>query len=257
MDSGPWQGTDLKSLLAFGRPIDCGEKALECLIANGAVLMACRGHAPPDWTASLEDTLRPLCTRIPVFAGIPGWRIVGVDPSKEHDRSEGVGASPLHIDFVNAEWPPEYIALVCVRADPLGGGQSTLSPLDEALACLAAGDLALLSERLFVDGRVENLLNIGGDMNPFSIVDSSGGLQRRYTAQLLKRAYASPTEEALQRLQVELEAREVAFLIPRGAALVIDQRRFVHGKRPLGPAQHSISPGVRRCLLHGFFRSLV
>jgi hypothetical protein len=60
-----------------------------------------------------------------IFATEPTlWREVGVDTSRPPNRSRGVGHLPLHIDFVNTEYPPELMALLCIRPDPNGGGQS-------------------------------------------------------------------------------------------------------------------------------------
>src|SRR5215471_1942788 len=65
---------------------------------------------------------------IQVFDNCTAWRSIGVDTQREPSRSEGVGESPLHMDFVNARNPPEYVMLYCERNDILGGGDTYLVP---------------------------------------------------------------------------------------------------------------------------------
>lgn len=230
--------------------------ALQSLLSDGATLVACRGSTPEQWAASVVSLLQPLARQIRVFASKRDWRTMGVDLDKAPDRSEGTGASPLHIDFVNAAHPPDYIALICVRNDPLGGGESTLSAIADAIANLSIEERLHLEQPIFTDGKVDNLDNVGVDINPFAVIANAAPLKYRYTGQLLKGEYPPPVTLALRHLQSQLEARQVCFVIRPGHALIVNQHRHVHGKRPLGEPQFNVSPNSRRLLLHGFFRSL-
>lgn len=236
-------------------PVACNQAAIEAIVKDGAAMVACEGETPDDWTASLAKLMQPTARQIRVFGNIPDWRTIGVNTTKDADRSEGTGESPLHMDFVNAEFPPEYVVLLCVQADPLGGGQSTLSSVTDALQCMSQDEREQLEVPQFVDGKVEGLENVGRDINPFSVLNVTAKYKIRYTAQLLKGAYSKRALAVLRRFHTELESRRISFLVPSGHALVIDQRHYVHGKLALGGRQETLPPEQRRKLLHGFFRS--
>ena len=69
-----------------------------------------------------------------------------VNTSRPANKSQGVGYLPMHIDFVNAQFPPEIIALACVRKDPLGGGASLLADMKNIRHELSARDVDILPE---------------------------------------------------------------------------------------------------------------
>ena len=236
-------------------PVACNVAAIEALVRHGAALVACKGKMPDHWTASIAKLMQPIASQIRVFSNRHNWRTVGVNTEKQADRSEGIGESPLHMDFVNAEFPPDYVVLLCVRTDPTGGGQSTLASMTDALQYMSQEEREQLKARQFMDGKVEGLENVGKDINPFPILSVAGDYKFRYTAQLLKGAYSESTLAAVRHFHAELESRRISFLIHSGHALIIDQRRYVHGKLALGGAQETLLPDQRRKLLHGFFRS--
>ena len=245
----------IDSLLATS-PTPMGCDALDVLSRQGTVMVTCQGSTSEEWAASVASMMRPVARQIRVFPIREDWRTIGVDLARPADRSEGIGESPLHMDFVNAEYPPDYVVLLCLREDPLGGGQSTLASIDQAVASISLEDSHLLQQPIFRDGLIHNLSNIGQDVNPFRVLTPLGHVQFRYTAQLLKCNYPQESADALSRLHAKLQALRVSFLLPVGHALIINQHRYVHGKLPLGARQEQIPISNRRLLLHGFFRSL-
>jgi hypothetical protein len=236
--------------------VTCDEAAIRALSKTGAALVACQGQTSEQWATSIENLMQPIARQIRVFGDRPKWRAIGVDTAKDADRSEGTGESPLHMDFVNAEFPPDYVVLLCVRTDPLAGGQSTLASLAAATSRMSQDERKHLEFRQFVDGKVDGLLNVGRDINPFAILSPNDNFKFRFTAQLLKQRYLAETEAALRHFHAELESQKSVFLVPSGHALIIDQHWHVHGKVGLGEGQEALPTAHRRLLLHGFFRSI-
>ncbi|MGO1048693.1 TauD/TfdA family dioxygenase [Crossiella sp. CA198] len=199
----------------------------------------------------VERALGELAEPIVVFAGIGRWREIGVRTDRAPERSEGVGASPLHLDFVNAANPPDLVGLCCHRPDPHGGGATMLAPV-AAAENLSARDRRLLRRREFRDGRVENLVNIGVDVNPFAVLDHDPHWPFRYTHHL--RHPESEVQAALDHLATELAVHRILLPLRAGQAVLIDQHRWVHGKTPLGPGQRELPPERRRLLAQIFGR---
>jgi hypothetical protein len=228
---------------------------LNTLRSIGIVVFACRGTTLDEWTSTIVSVLQPVATQIEIFTHLPLWRNIGVNLEKEVDRSEGTGESPLHMDFVNAEKPPDYVVLLCIRDDPLGGGASTLASIADATSALSPAERHILEQSIFIDGKVVDLNNVGSDINPFAVFDPDSPYPYRYTSQLLKQPLPFDANAALRRLQTELERRRLTFRLSPGQALIIDQHRYVHGKLSLGDGQSTIPPDSHRLLLHGFFRT--
>jgi len=228
---------------------------LSSLRSNGIIVLSCPGIEIDEWTSAIASVLEPVATQIKIFTRQSLWRTIGVNLEKEVDRSEGTGESPLHMDFVNAEKPPDYVVLLCLRDDPLGGGASTLSSVAEAASDLSIAERRILEQSIFIDGKIIDLDNIGADINPFAVLSPDSPYAYRYTSQLLKQQLPLDVNAALRRLQTELERRKLTFRLSPGQALIIDQHRYVHGKLPLGDRQLTIPPDSRRMLLHGFFRT--
>jgi Taurine catabolism dioxygenase TauD, TfdA family len=201
----------------------------------------------------LDGVFRQLGEPIQVFAPYPEWRPIGVRPDLEPTRSQGVGESPLHMDFVNAAEPPDIVVLYCARADPGGGGASLLAPAD-AVNALPDKTKKRLRRRAYRDGRVENLHNIGGNINPFAVYSPGATWHFRYTGQLLHSTRDTDLLDAVRELDRELRARLTKFVLEAGDVLIIDQHRMVHGRGPLGPAQENLGESRRRLLWQRFIR---
>ena len=76
------------------------------------------------------------------------WRKIGVDLNKDPNKSEGIGESPLHMDFVNSEFPPEIVCLFVIRPDSYGG-ESTLSRISGIEKDLIPSVIATLKKNIF------------------------------------------------------------------------------------------------------------
>jgi hypothetical protein len=184
------------------------------------------------------------------------WRKVGVNLNKNPNKSEGIGKSPLHMDFVNAEYPPDYVCLFAIRHDEQMGGQSILADFEDIERTIPVNQRRELFKSQFSDGKVEYLSNIGGDINPFPIISKQAIWKYRITGNLLTSEVPTEASLAITYLFNELEKRKVSFLLKKGYYLVINQHKLLHGKEPLGTNQASISEDKRRLLMHGFVKKI-
>lgn len=243
-------------------PVEIGDTALDVSLAlraqldlDGAavVRMPWLVERSAAEAASLVTALTSLLAEpIRVFVNQPGlWRYLGVDPARPLHSSGGTGSQGLHQDFVNASAPPDFVYLYCRQADPYGGGSSLLASTIGVADELSPADRGVLQQRLFRDGRVVNLENIGIDINPFAVL---GDERVRYSGKLLDSLDDAVALTALLRLQNRLARRTVEVLLEAGDLLIVDQRKALHGRMPLGSGQEKLPAGSRRLLMHGFGR---
>lgn len=202
----------------------------------------------------LEIMVR-IATPIVVFERHGQWREIGVKPDRELHRSEGVGASPLHMDFVNSYNPPDLLCLYCVRNDAGGGGVTTLAPT-ACVDALSSGVAQHLARRVFSDGKMVDLANIGHDVNPFRVLNVDEHWRVRYTDNLLGlKNIDKEAKGALERLSAELNSEVREIPLTPGDVIFVDQRRYVHGKTPLSARQRELPSASQRLLLQAFGRA--
>jgi hypothetical protein len=184
------------------------------------------------------------------------WQELPVDLSAESYRFGGIGHNPLHIDGVNCTWPPDLLCLLCVRGDPRGGGASLLSNIDTALAKLSEPARRHLSEDRFEEGRFYSMWGVGDEVRPFRVLDhDSSGRWVRVTGKMLPDMKDGSDKEALEELVELLEETAVQVRLQHGDMLLVDQRKTVHGRTPLGPGQEiEVARGTSRLLRQCFSR---
>lgn len=182
------------------------------------------------------------------------WRQIDVDPSRPPNKSRGVGRIPLHLDFVNAENPPDVVCLFCIRPDPQSGGCNLIAPFENVILELSQQEIDDLTKPVFHDGQVKNLSKIGADINPFPVLSSSKKWKFRYTSNMLSLELPKNIERALFKLEDILNTVTVRVMLERFDLLLVDQHRALHGREPLGDSQEKIAPERRRLLLHSFLR---
>lgn len=192
---------------------------------------------------------------IRVFLRHPLWKPLPTSLEIDPWRATGVGYIPFHIDFVNAERPPDYTCLFVVRADPAGGGHSLVSDLARAVDELPSDDRAFLQQREFRDGAVQDLQDVGGDVNPFAVLDERSPWRFRFTAKPLYAAQlAGRQRESIARLEALLQRHQRRLPLKRHQLLIVDQRRAVHGREALGPDQAGVPEHARRLAQMIFLR---
>ena len=151
----------------------------------------------------------------------------------------------LHTDTADWEPPVELISMVCVRADPDGGGRSRILDLDsirsEVNERLGSATLQQL-ETETVPWQLANYCGGGVQWRP--VLTESNVCWRRYTIDLaLDSTGAKLSNEMLQSLEsfedvISTTPRTLDFLMREGELLFSDNRRTIHARTPIaaGPA---------------------
>ncbi|MFJ5875354.1 TauD/TfdA family dioxygenase [Streptomyces sp. NPDC093088] len=191
------------------------------------------------------------------FPRWPLWKDIGVKTDKDPGKSSGIGYNAFHMDLVNASLPPDYTTLLCVRPDPLGGGPSILSDAHAAVARLSEKTCGLLSEAAYHYGTFFDLHGIGEEYKPFPILEGSAPGEGfvRFTAKMLERSELGQAHvDAARELVEELVRGQVSFMLRAGDYLIVNQRRFLHGREALQNGQETVPVADRRLLLQLFLR---
>ena len=234
------------------------QRAAASEIRNLGALMILTSSAPnlgAWWIELIETIIHSIGHPIIVFANSPKpWREIDVNTNRPKNSSRGIGRQPMHIDFVNASNPPDYTVLSCIRPDPLNGGRTLLANIEELLTELDQKTLSILSEKKFVDGKFIDLLNIGHDCNPFPIYNKGPESFFRYTEKILGNCQDVKLVPALMDLQAAVAKHTISVKLPRGASIILDQKKWLHGRTSLGEGQEQISTQVRRLLLQCLVR---
>ncbi|MER5696139.1 TauD/TfdA family dioxygenase [Streptomyces mirabilis] len=192
------------------------------------------------------------------FPRWPLWKDIGVKVDKDPGKSSGIGYNAFHMDLVNGTLPPDYTTLLCVRPDPLGGGPSILSDAHAAVARLSENSRALLAETAYHYGTFFDLHGVGEEYKPFPILDGSdpGEGFVRFTAKMLKRSELGQAHaDAARELAEELVRGQISFMLQPGDYLIVNQRRFLHGREALHSGQATVPVADRRLLLQLFLRA--
>lgn len=208
--------------------------------------------------ARLETLLGALGQPLHVFRNYPFWKPLVTDPDRPAGRSGGTGLNSLHLDCANAARPPDYVCLYCVRPDPLGGGSTLVASLDALAKQLTDDTLTALQRPMFRDGKFYDLDHVGADVSPFPVF-SETGWRWRYTGRLLETgAVPSGSVEHTALLECDriLMSRAIILSLKAGDALIVDQRRMVHGRLSLGSGQTSVPADLRRLLVQAYCKDV-
>ena len=162
----------------------------------------------------------------------PATDIVSAQGGHESER--------LHTDAANWDAPVELISMVCVRADPGGGGHSRVldvdSVRDEVRRRLGGETLELLQTEP-VPWQLASYC--GGGVQWRTVLTESGMCWRRYTIDLaLDSDGAKLSGEMLAALDafedvVTTTDRTIDFLMREGELLFSDNVRTIHARTPL------------------------
>jgi hypothetical protein len=169
-----------------------------------------------------------------------------IQPSTDIMSARGGHESErLHTDTADWEPPVELISMVCVRADPEGGGRSRILDVDSIRTEVndRMGSAAL--EQLESEAVPWQLASYwGGGVKWRPILTKSSICWRRYTIDLaLDSTGARLPDEMLHSLErfedvVSTTPRTLDFLMQQGDLLFSDNRRTIHARTPIaaGPA---------------------
>lgn len=152
----------------------------------------------------------------------------------------GCESERLHTDTTDWETPVELISMVCVRADPQGGGRSRVLDVDTVRAevrnRLGTESLEIL-ETEPVPWQLAAYC--GGGLKWRTVLTESGMCWRRYSIDLaLDSRQASLSKEMLTLLDafegiLNATARTFDFLMREGELMVSDNTRTIHARTPI------------------------
>lgn len=164
-----------------------------------------------------------------------------IQPATDMPSARGGHESErLHTDTADWEPPIELISMVCVRADPDGGGRSRVLDVDsireEVNDKLGAEEL----QRLETEAVPWQLASYhGGGVQWRTILSESNICWRRYTIDAaLDSTGATLSPEMLNALEafenvISHTPRTLDFLMREGELLFSDNRRTIHARTPI------------------------
>jgi hypothetical protein len=196
----------------------------------------------------------------------PFWYPLTVDLNARPNRTHGVGENPFHIDYMNRQYPPEIIAFLGKRPDPLGGGYTELAPLKEAILSLSKQEYNFLSKPIFTYWKDEKTYKVGRHLNTFSIIpeDIDTGFIR-FSTKMLPHLDGSNTvilkeqvrfteliKQSLVNIKSRLDRNKVVFLVESKHLVFFNQRRLAHSRTELGKPQEKIPADKRRLMFQAY-----
>lgn len=162
-----------------------------------------------------------------------------LQPATDIPASEGRESERLHTDTADWETPVELISMVCVRADPEGGGRSRVLDLetarDEVENHLGPDILKRLEEP--VPWQLASYCGGGVTWRP--VLTQTRICWRRYTIDhALNFEGASLSDEMLRALDafggvINTTKRTAEFLMSEGDLLISDNTRTIHSRTPI------------------------
>jgi hypothetical protein len=164
----------------------------------------------------------------------PATDILSVRGGHESER--------LHTDTADWEPPVELISMVCVRADPEGGGRSRVLDVDtirnEVEDQLGAATLELL-ETEKVPWQLAPYWGGGVSWRP--ILTNESICWRRYTIDATGATLSDGMRDALQGFEELLSntPHTLDFLMREGELLFSDNRRTIHARTPIANGKDS------------------
>jgi alpha-ketoglutarate-dependent taurine dioxygenase len=166
-----------------------------------------------------------------------------VEPATDISSARGGHESErLHTDTADWETPVEFISMICVRADPGGGGRSRILDVDTVRAEILqrlGEDMLKLLETEPVPWQLADCRGGGVKWRP--VLNDVGLCWRRYTIDLaLGSGLARLSEKTLAALNafeeiISTTTCAVDFLMREGELLFADNTRTIHARTPITP----------------------
>ncbi len=152
-----------------------------------------------------------------------------------------------HTDLQYVDDPPDYIAILCVTPDARGEGRSIFADIRAAAGGLSAEALAELQQPRFAFKAPPHYR--GGLVARKPILEKDAGGAWRVRVRFDRATADSPAAEAaLKELSRALDQHRIEFLVGRGQAYIIDNRRVVHGRTPFSPTFSKSDRHLKRIL---------
>ena len=164
----------------------------------------------------------------------------------------------LHTDTADWEPPVELISMVCVRADPKGGGRSRVLDVDSIRDEVKDRLGAAVLERLETESVPWQLASYcGGGVQWRTVLTKRSVCWRRYTIDMaLDSTGATLSPEVLRTLEdfenvVQHTSRTIEFLMREGELLFSDNLRTIHARTPISSGTASDRLMIRSWIRRG------
>jgi hypothetical protein len=164
----------------------------------------------------------------------------------------------LHTDTADWEPPVELISMVCVRADPEGGGRSRVLDVDSIRDEVEDRLGAAALERLETERVPWQLASYcGGGVQWRTVLTKRSVCWRRYTIDMaLDSTGATLSPEVLSALEdfenvVQHTPRTIEFLMREGELLFSDNLRTIHARTPINNGTASDRLMIRSWIRRG------
>jgi hypothetical protein len=164
-----------------------------------------------------------------------------IQPSTDIMSTRGGHESErLHTDTADWEPPVELISMVCVRADPAGGGRSRILDVDSIRSEVNERLGSATLEQLETEPVPWQLASYcGGGVQWRTVLTESSICWRRYTIELALDSTGAKLSDDLLRSLARFEElisttpRTLDFLMREGELLFSDNRRTIHARTPI------------------------
>src|SRR5262245_20810520 len=181
-----------------------------------------------------------------------------IEPATDLPSARGGHESErLHTDTADWEPPVELISMVCVRADPAGGGRSRVLDVDTIRTEVKNQLGAATLERLETEKVPWQLAPYwGGGVSWRPILTDQSICWRRYTIDMaLDSNGATLSSDMLDALQgfenlLSNTPRTLDFLMREGELLFSDNRRTIHARTPIANG-----PNSNRLMIRSWIRT--
>lgn len=151
----------------------------------------------------------------------------------------------FHTDLSYVPAPPDFITVLCVQPDAQGAGLSVFS--DVRTSPLSRGAIGELTQPNFSFRPPPHYREKAAVKKPVLSLNANGDyiLQVRFDRMS---ADTPEAEAALKELYDALNENRIAFLLPKHAAYIADNRRVVHGRTPFTPNFSASDRHLKRIL---------
>jgi hypothetical protein len=182
-----------------------------------------------------------------------------VQPATDIPSARGGHESErLHTDTADWEPPVELISMVCVRADPAGGGRSRVLDVDSIRHEVTEQLGATVLQRLETESVPWQLASYcGGGVKWRTVLTKSSVCWRRYTIDMaLDSTGTTLSPEMLSDLEsfenvVSHTPRTIEFLMREGDLLFSDNLRTIHARTPISNGTASDRLMIRSWIRRG------
>lgn len=201
---------------------------------------------------------------IPVSGNL--WNPLEVRLTVPPERTHGTGENPLHVDYISHPYLPRYIAFLCLRSDPNGGGATYLSSFAAGISKCSAETVKALRSPLYSYWADPTGEPFGAPLDCFSILPPELGEQPvRFSAKMLDSHLQAKQEVILRagergkeasvelaRFAKAMAAVKRSVRLQRADMLIFDQFHFAHGRGALVGDQGGVPIWRRRLLMQAY-----